>query len=181
MPDSPRDWISETISDSHPNWGDLMEWARHKWGRSAARKVAESAGVSPRTGRRWLASSTAPKSAGAQRTKAGAIGQGAQRQAAANKARKARKVIAGVVQVWEISRHRANQARLDGFDLNIHGIMGRVADLIEAGNDDEAATLMSGATITAYGGDYVAADWREEEGLAAALEVTEWTDGFDLK
>jgi hypothetical protein len=179
MPSSPRDWISETISDSHPVWGDLMRWARHEWGTGAARKVAESAGVSPRTGRRWLASSAAPKSAGAARTKTGIIGQGAQRHAAANKARKARKVIVGAVRV-EYTGRKEGQRSLPP-DINIRGVMGKVADLIEAGNDDEAATLISGAVITSYGGDYVDADCGPEDGLAASLEVTEWIDGFDLK
>lgn len=181
MADSPRDWINETISAADPGWPDLMTWARREWGRGAARQIAEAAEVSPRTARRWLGASGAPKSAGAQRAKGGTIGQGARRQAAANKARKARKVIAGVVQVWEISRHKSATARLGGHDLNIHGVMGRVADLIEAADDDEAATLISGATITAYGGDYVGADSGPEDGLAAVLEVTEWSDGFDLQ
>jgi hypothetical protein len=180
MPSSPHDWITETISDSRPVWGDLMKWARHEWGTGAARKVAESAGVSPRTGRRWLASSTAPKSPGALRTKTSIIGQGAQRHAAANKARKARKVIVGEVRLWEISRDIPGKAHLPP-DISIRGVMGTVADLIEAGKDEEAATLMSSAVITSYGGDYVGADCGLEDGLASALRVTEWTDGFDLR
>jgi hypothetical protein len=181
MPTSPRNWIAEAISASQPDWTQLMGYARREWGRSAAQHVAQAAGVSARTGRRWLASDTTPKSAGARRATTGDIGQGAQRRAAADKARRARKAIAGAVQVYEISPNKASRRRLDGEPLNIRGVMGKVAELIEAGHDDEAAALISGATITAYGGDYVGADCGPAEGLAAKLEVTTWTDGFDLK
>jgi hypothetical protein len=104
----------------------------------------------------------------------------AQRQAAADKARGVHKVKAGVVQIWDHSGGVAGKRQLPP-DLDIRGVMGTVADLIEAGKDDEAAALISSATIAAYGGDYVGVGFDPEDGLAAILEVTEWVDGFDLR
>jgi hypothetical protein len=150
-------------------WQDVLADLRDEYGPGATGELARRTGAAPRTVRRWLnvggrvgakwrAAADRVRAQASRDRKAKAIEDGALRSSAL------------VVQVVSDSDGKSAGSRTIG-EQDLTPIAGRVAQLIRAGRDRDAAQLIEAGILAGYAGESVA-DAKAGEGLAGILSIS---------